>query len=184
MRENLATNEHSYLDRPPKSLYEKIYCTRGQAENLIKAHKLHLASDRTSCTKATANQFRLLIHTAAYWLMLTLRAQAPRKSFWRDAQFDTIRLGLVKIAARVTEMVTRIKISLSSAHPYQAGFAMIASRVAKLPPRTTGPWALQSAASQTPSQIAPKRPTSHRNLIPVMNDPGWATVIEAAAVLM
>src|SRR5947208_12189582 len=50
----------------PKALYEKVYCARGQAENLIKAHKLHLASDRTSCTKATANQFRLLIHTAAY----------------------------------------------------------------------------------------------------------------------
>src|SRR6266851_1717999 len=57
----------------PRALYEKVYCARGQAENLIKAHKLHLASDRTSCTKATANQFRLLIHTAAYWLMLTLR---------------------------------------------------------------------------------------------------------------
>ena len=52
----------------PKALYEKLYCARGQAENLIKAHKLHLASDRTSCTKATANQFRLLIHSAAYWL--------------------------------------------------------------------------------------------------------------------
>jgi hypothetical protein len=49
----------------PKSLHEKVYCARGQAENLIKAHKLHLASDRTSCTKATANQFRLLIHTTA-----------------------------------------------------------------------------------------------------------------------
>ncbi len=48
----------------PKTLYEKIYCARGQAENLIKAHKLHLASDRTSCIKASANQFRLLIHTA------------------------------------------------------------------------------------------------------------------------
>ena len=44
----------------PKMLYEKVYCARGQAENLIKAHKLHLASDRTSCRKATANQFRLL----------------------------------------------------------------------------------------------------------------------------
>ena len=62
----------------PKSLYEKVYCARGQAENLIKAHKLHLASDRTSCTKATANQFRLLIHTAAYWLMLSLRGLAPK----------------------------------------------------------------------------------------------------------
>ncbi len=50
----------------PKTLYDKVYCARGQAENLIKAHKLRLFSDRTSCSNATANQFRLLIHTAAY----------------------------------------------------------------------------------------------------------------------
>jgi hypothetical protein len=118
----------------PKALYEKVYCARGQAENLIKAHKLHLASDRTSCTKATANQFRLLIHTAAYWLMLSLRGLAPRTSFWRDAQFDTIRLCLIKVAGRVTEMVTRIKIALPTVYPYQAGFAMLAARIAKLPP--------------------------------------------------
>jgi hypothetical protein len=118
----------------PKSLYEKVYCARGQAENLIKAHKLHLASDRTSCTKATANQFRLLIHTAAYWLMLGLRGLAPRTSFWREAQFDTIRLCLIKVAGRVTEMVTRIKIALPTAYPYQAGFADLAGRLAKLPP--------------------------------------------------
>jgi hypothetical protein len=118
----------------PSMLYEKVYCARGQAENLIKAHKLHLASDRTSCRKATANQFRLLLHTAAYWLLLTLRSLAPRTSFWRDAQFDTIRLCLIKVAARVTEMVTRIKIALPSAFPYQAGFADLAGRIAKLPP--------------------------------------------------
>ena len=118
----------------PKSLYEKVYCARGQAENLIKAHKLHLASDRTSCTKATANQFRLLIHTAAYWLMLGLRGLAPRTSFWREAQFDTIRLCLIKIAGRVTEMLTRIKIALPTAYPYQIGFATLAARIAKLPP--------------------------------------------------
>src|SRR3954467_15919864 len=53
----------------PKALYEKVYCARGQAENLIKAHKLHLASDRTSCTNVTANQFRLLMHTSLMWLM-------------------------------------------------------------------------------------------------------------------
>jgi hypothetical protein len=118
----------------PKALYEKVYCARGQAENLIKAHKLHLVSDRTSCTKATANQFRLLIHTAAYWLMLNLRDLAPAHSFWRDAQFDTIRLCLIKVAGRVTEMVTRIKIALPTAYPYQIGFADLAGRLAKLPP--------------------------------------------------
>jgi len=118
----------------PKMLYEKVYCARGRAENLIKAHKLHLASDRTSCRKATANQFRLLIHTAAYWLLLSLRGLAPRTSFWREAQFDTIRLCLIKVAGRVTEMVTRIKVALPSAFPYQAAFASLAGRLAKLPP--------------------------------------------------
>ena len=68
----------------PRWLYEGVYCQRGQAENLIKAHKLHLASDRTSCTSAAANQFRLLLHTAAYWLLHTLRGLAPKTSFWRE----------------------------------------------------------------------------------------------------
>ena len=101
-----ATAASSNLAGAPRWLYEELYCGRGQAENLIKAHKLHLASDRTSCTRATANQFRLLIHTAACWLLHTLRGLAPKTSFWRDAQFDTLRLAFVKIAARVTELVT------------------------------------------------------------------------------
>ena len=66
--------------------------------------------------------------------MLSLRGVTPRASFWRDAQFDTIRLCLIKVAARVTEMVTRIKIALPTVYPYQASFAMLAGRVAKLPP--------------------------------------------------
>jgi Transposase DDE domain group 1 len=118
----------------PRWLYENVYCQRGQAENLIKAHKLHLASDRTSCTKATANQFRLLIHTAAYWLLHTLRGLAPKTSFWRDAQFDTIRLALIKVAARVTELKTRIKVALPTCYPHQQSWAFLAGRAAKLPP--------------------------------------------------
>ena len=114
----------------PRWLYEEVYCARGRAENLIKAHKLHLASDRTSCHNATANQFRLVIHTAAYWLLHTLRGLAPKRSFWRDAQFDTVRLALVKVAARVTEMVTRIKISLPSSYPYKDSLVQIAAKAA------------------------------------------------------
>src|SRR5207237_8314294 len=104
-----------------------------QYEHLLTAHKLHHASPGTSCTKTSASQFRRLIHTAAYWLMLTLRGLAPRTSFWRNAQFDTIRLCLIKVAGRVTEMVTRIKIALPSAFPYQAGFADLSGRIATLP---------------------------------------------------
>src|SRR5260370_28711707 len=54
-------------------IYDSLYCARGQAENLIKLHKTQLASDRTSCRSALANQVRLVLHTAAYWLMLTVR---------------------------------------------------------------------------------------------------------------
>ena len=122
------------LKGAPRWLYESVYCQRGQAENLIKAHKLHLASDRTSCTSATANQFRLLIHTAAYWLLHTLRGLAPKTSFWRDAQFDTIRLALIKVAARVTEMKTRIKVALPSCYPHQTSWALLTERAVKLPP--------------------------------------------------
>ena len=117
-----------------KTLYDRVYCARGQAENLIKAHKLHLASDRTSCHSATANQFRLILHSAAYWLLHTLRAATPRRSFWRTAQFDTLRLRLIKIAARVIEKATRIRVSLPSACPHHAIFALLARRLAPRPP--------------------------------------------------
>jgi hypothetical protein len=114
-------------------LYEDVYCARGQAENLIKAHKRHLASDRTSCTKATANQFRLVLHTAAYWLLHTLRGLAPKRSFWRDAQFDTLRLAFIKVAGRVTELATRIKVALPSSYPYRDSLILLAARAAKPP---------------------------------------------------
>jgi hypothetical protein len=60
-----------------RTIYEDLYCRRGQAENHIKAWKRHLAADRTSCCRATANQFRLMLHTGAYWLLWSLRS--PRR---------------------------------------------------------------------------------------------------------
>ena len=59
-------------------LYENVYCQRGQMENLIKLHKAQLASDRMSCHSATANQVRLVLHTAAFWLMHGVRAAIPK----------------------------------------------------------------------------------------------------------
>ncbi|MDA9975595.1 transposase [Alphaproteobacteria bacterium] len=75
-----------------------------QLPNPTKAHKLHLNSDSTSCSSATANQFRLLIHTATYCLMHSLRDLASKTSFWRNAQFDIIRLALIKTAVRLTKL--------------------------------------------------------------------------------
>ena len=102
-----------------KHLYEKVYSARGQAENHIKAWKAHLASDRTSCSKAAANQMRLMLHGAAYWIWWKLRAACPKKSPWRHAQFDTLRLHLVKLAATVVEKKTRIIVTLPASCPQQ-----------------------------------------------------------------
>jgi hypothetical protein len=114
-------------------LYEAVYCARGQAENLVKAHKRHLASDRTSCSKATANQFRLVLHTAAYWLLHTLRGLAPKRSFWRAAQFDTIRFALIKVVGQVTELASRIELALPSDYPYRDSLTFLATRAARPP---------------------------------------------------
>jgi hypothetical protein len=103
-----------------RCLYQHLYCRRGQAENHIKAWKTHLAADRTSCPKATANQFRLFLHAGAYWLLWSLRILMPRRSSWRVAQFDTLRLRLIKVAARIVEMKTKIKVHLPTSAPDQA----------------------------------------------------------------
>jgi hypothetical protein len=64
-------------------------------------HKGQLASDRTSCRSPLANQMRLILHTAAYWLMLTLRDAIPKAYALAKAEFATIRLRLIKLGARV-----------------------------------------------------------------------------------
>ena len=99
----------------------------------MQAHTLHLASDRTSCSKASANQFRLGRHTAAYWLSHTLRGLAPKRSFWRDAQLDTIRLALIKVVGRVTELASRIELALPSDYPYRDSLTLLAARAARPP---------------------------------------------------
>jgi Transposase DDE domain group 1 len=104
-------------------LYETLYCARGQAENLIKLHKAQLASDRTSCRSALANQVRLVLHTAAYWLMLAVRDAIPRERDLAKAEFATLRLKLLKIAARVVEMASRVRLAFAAACPEAEFFA-------------------------------------------------------------
>jgi hypothetical protein len=118
--------------RNARSLYEDVYCRRGQAENHIKSWKTYLAADRTSCTKATANQLRLFLHAGAYWLLWGLRLSMPKRSTWRVAQFDTLRLRLIKLAARVVEMKTMIKIHLPTSCPAQDILRLALARIPRL----------------------------------------------------
>jgi hypothetical protein len=112
-----------------KLLYEKIHCARGRMENMIKDHKLYTKSDRTSCHRWEANQFRLFLHTGAYWLLHRLRQATPRRSCWRKATFETLRRTFLKIAVRIEELKSRIKIALPLAYPYQSDLVLIAGKI-------------------------------------------------------
>lgn len=107
-------------------LYDTLYCARGQAENLIKLHKTQLASDRTSCRSPLANQVRLVLHTAAYWLMLKLRDAIPKPQPLAKAEFITLRMRLLKIGARVAETASRVRVAFAAGHPEAALFASLA----------------------------------------------------------
>ncbi len=101
----------------PKELYE-WYVGRGESENWIKGFKVHLKADRLSCHRFIANQFRLLLHAAAYWLLDTLRRKLVASGA-RRMQLDTLRLTLIKIGGRVRELFTKVRLHLASGHPEQ-----------------------------------------------------------------
>lgn len=115
-------------------LYDGLYCARGDAENLIKLHKTQLASDRTSCRSPLANQMRLILHTAAYWLVHKLRAAIPAIHPLARAEFATIRQRLLKIAARVSETATRVRLAFAAACPEAEMFRSLASALCCHPP--------------------------------------------------
>jgi hypothetical protein len=107
-------------------LYENVYCQRGQMENLIKLHKAQLASDRMSCHSATANQVRLALHTAAFWLMHCMRSAIPPTNPLARCEFATLRERLIKIGARVIEHIARIRVQLPTSCPDGALFRAVA----------------------------------------------------------
>ena len=113
----------------PETIYDERYTARGDMENRIKEQPLGLFADRTSCHSFLANQFRLLLASAAYVLIEHLRRVGLKGTELAKAQVTTIRAKLFKIAARVTVSVRRIVFHLSSYCPYQQLFALLARRL-------------------------------------------------------
>ena len=114
------------LKGSPQSLYDDIYCARGEMENRIKEQQLYLFADRTSCHEFYANQFRLLLSSFAYVLFEALRREYLADTPLDRAQVSTIRQKLLKVAARVVVSVRRIVFHLSSSYPYRSLFSQIA----------------------------------------------------------
>ena len=111
------------------NLYDGLYTARGDMENRIKEQQLGLFADRTSCHKFLANQFRLLLASAAYVLVDHIRRTALKGTELAKAQVTTIRLKLFKIAGRAIMSVRRIVFHLSSGCPYRSLFRHAVARL-------------------------------------------------------
>ena len=111
------------------TLYDKLYCARGEAENRIKEQQLGLFADRTSCMNWLPNQLRVLLSAVAYTLMEALRRLALDGTRMAKACCQTIRLKLLKIGAVIIRNTRRVRLMLSSAYPYQKLFITAAARL-------------------------------------------------------
>ncbi len=107
----------------PEELYD-WYVRRGEAEGWIKDFKRALKADRLSCHRFWANQFRLILHAAAYWLLDALRRKLVEAGV-RRMQLDTLRLLLIKIGGRVRQLLMKVRLHLASGHPGQRLWHML-----------------------------------------------------------
>ena len=117
------------LPGDPQWLYDSLYCARGEMENRIKEQQLALFADRTSCHAWWANQFRLLLSSAAYLLLDNLRRLGLKDTSLARAQSHTIRLRLLKIGAVIIRNTRGVRFLLSSAYPLQSLFFLLSDRL-------------------------------------------------------
>jgi len=121
----LVTN----ITEDSQTLYDQLYCARGEAENRIKAQQLDLFADRTSCMNWVPNQLRMLLSGLAYTLIEAIRRLALKDTELVKASCGTIRLKLFKIGAVILKNTRRIQMLLSTAYPYQDLFYTISYRL-------------------------------------------------------
>lgn len=105
----IVTNMQHYR---ASHIYERAFCQRGSLELRIKEHKLYLKSDRSSCHRFAANQFRLFLHSAAYVLIHSLQSEVLCHTRYARATMKTIQLNVLKTVAWVKELKTKVKIEL------------------------------------------------------------------------
>jgi Transposase DDE domain group 1 len=108
-----------------KTLYEVLYCARGDMENRIKEQQLMMFADRTSTATMRANQLRLWFSSVAYSLLQALRRLGLRGTAMAQAQCQTIRLKLLKIGALIRVTTRKVWISLAGGWPHHALFAQV-----------------------------------------------------------
>jgi Transposase DDE domain group 1 len=116
------------LPGAPRTVYEQVYCQRGDMENRLKELHHGLEMDRTSCSHFLANQFRGLLTLAAYILFQELQRRA-RGTACADAQVTTLRERLLKLAVWVERSVRRIVLHLPATFPWRSTWQHLARAV-------------------------------------------------------
>ena len=122
------TNVHAAFGSA-RFLYQTVYCQRGEMENRLKECQGDLFADRTPTPTMRANQLRLWLSSLAYVLMCAVRRIGLAGTKLERATCGTIRLALLKIGARVTISVRRVKLAFASSCPQADVFAMAARRL-------------------------------------------------------
>ena len=118
------------LKGDPRTLYERLYCARGDMENRIEENQLELFADRTSCRHWWPNQFRLLLASLAYTSIETIRRIGLKGTTLARAYVGTIRLKLFKIGAVIPSNTRRVRFLLGSACPDRDLYFLVARRLA------------------------------------------------------
>ena len=80
------------------------------------------------------NQMRLVLHTAADWLMRTVQEAIPRQPPLAGSEFATIRLRLLKIPVRTKETGSRIRLAFAANCPAAAPYRGLIRTLALHPP--------------------------------------------------
>ena len=104
-----------------RTLYEDVYCARGEIENRIKEQQLDLFADRTSAATMRANQLRLWFASFAYVLLEALRRIGLRHTQFAAPPAAPSGSSSSRSAPR-SASVRRIKVAMASACPYQTEY--------------------------------------------------------------
>ena len=115
----------SKVEYGAQTLYEDLYCARGDMENRIKEQQLEMFATRTSTASMRANQLRLYFSAMAYVLMTTVRRVGLKGTALARAQCGTIRTKLLKIGALVRVSVRRVRLYLANGYPYADLFRQV-----------------------------------------------------------
>lgn len=107
-----------------QTLYEQLYCERGNMENRIK-EQFSLFADRVSAETMRANQMRLYLSAAAYILVSGLRRVGLKGTELAQAQVSTIRTKLLKIGAQIRVSVRKVWVSMASSYPWQGLYRQV-----------------------------------------------------------